>query len=111
MVVIVPMCLVRAREDPGWTAWSGYRLVTAVAERARATGVRRLIARVLPENTGALRLVRAAFPVCLTRHDDDAVVLNTARGDLDTAWTPPGATPSCARPRASSPPTRRRSQN
>lgn len=53
----------------------GRRLVTAVAERARAQGVRRLVARVLPENHAALALVRDVFPVCLTRRDDDALVL------------------------------------
>jgi GNAT superfamily N-acetyltransferase len=53
----------------------GRRLVAAVAERARAAGVRRLTARVLPENTDALALFRAVFPVLFTRRDDDALVL------------------------------------
>lgn len=51
------------------------RLVAAVAERAMAAGVRRLTARVLPDNTAALGLFRAIFPVHFTRRDDDAVVL------------------------------------
>lgn len=67
----------------------GRRLVTEVAERALATGVRRLTARVLPENTAALGLLRGAFPVCLVRPDDDALVLVAMLGDGDGAdrWT------------------------
>jgi GNAT superfamily N-acetyltransferase len=63
----------------------GRRLVTAVAERAMGTGVRRLTARVLPENTAALGLLRATFPVCLVRPDDDAIVLVAMLGDGDGA--------------------------
>jgi len=61
----------------------GRHLVTAVADRALSVGVRRLTARVLPENTAALGLLRATFPVCLTRHDDDALVLVALLGDGD----------------------------
>jgi GNAT superfamily N-acetyltransferase len=62
-------------------------LVTAVAERARAVGVRRLTARVLRENGAAIALFRSAFPVCLTRRDDDAVVLVALLGDGVDDWT------------------------
>ncbi|MBC3191017.1 GNAT family N-acetyltransferase [Pseudonocardia sp. C8] len=66
----------------------GRRLLTALAERARAGGVRRLTARVLPENAAALGLVRDLFPVTVTRRDDDALVLTAV---LDTGrpddWT------------------------
>lgn len=62
----------------------GRRLVSAVAERAREVGVSRLIARVLPENVAATGLIRALFPVCLTRHDDDALVMVAALGE---DWT------------------------
>lgn len=58
----------------------GRRLVTAVAERARQAGMDRLIARVLPENAAAAGLIRGVFPVCLTRHDDDALVLVAVLG-------------------------------
>jgi RimJ/RimL family protein N-acetyltransferase len=58
----------------------GRRLVTAVAERARATGVRRITARVLPENTAAIGLFRSVFPVSLTRSDDDALALVAVLG-------------------------------
>jgi GNAT superfamily N-acetyltransferase len=61
----------------------GRRLVTAVVERAAAAGVRRLTARVLDENSAALGLFRALFPVSLTRRDDDALVLVAV---LDTGW-------------------------
>lgn len=66
----------------------GRQLVTAVAERARTAGVRRLTARVLPENAAAVGLFRAVFPVCLTRRDDDALVLVAVlgRGGVDD-WT------------------------
>ncbi|NIB32866.1 hypothetical protein HBB16_15935, partial [Pseudonocardia sp. MCCB 268] len=47
----------------------------------RAGGVRRLTARVLPENVAALGLVRDLFPVTVTRRDDDALVLTAV---LDT---------------------------
>lgn len=65
------------------------RLVTSVAERARAVGVRRLTGRILAENRIALRLFRAVFPVVLTRHDDDVLILvalleGTARSE---DWT------------------------
>ncbi|GAA1284895.1 hypothetical protein GCM10009609_57600 [Pseudonocardia aurantiaca] len=53
----------------------GRRLVTAVAQRAQVRGVRRLVARVLPENAAALGLFRSAFPVLLSHRDDDAIVL------------------------------------
>jgi GNAT superfamily N-acetyltransferase len=67
----------------------GRRLVTAIAERALGTGIRRLTARVLPENTAALGLLRATFPVCLVRPDDDAIVLVALLGDGDgpERWT------------------------
>ncbi|MDN5857303.1 MAG: GNAT family N-acetyltransferase [Pseudonocardia sp.] len=61
----------------------GRRLVTAIARRAQDAGVRRLTARVLPENTAALGLFRDTFPVCLTRHDDDALVLVAVLGPGD----------------------------
>lgn len=62
------------------------QLVTAVAARAHETGVRRLTARVLPENTAALGLFRAVFPVCFTRRDADAVVLVIVLGGAGE-WT------------------------
>jgi RimJ/RimL family protein N-acetyltransferase len=77
----------------GVDAWHrrgvGRRLVTAVAERAREVGVRRLTARVLPENAPALRLLRSISPVWLTRHDADALVLVSVLDDdgATTDWT------------------------
>ncbi len=53
----------------------GRRLMTALAARARAVGVDRLTARVLPENTAARGLFHAVFAICLTRRDRDAVLL------------------------------------
>ncbi|MCD2195374.1 GNAT family N-acetyltransferase [Actinomycetospora endophytica] len=53
----------------------GRRLVTEVTERARAAGIDRLTARVLPENTAALELFRAEFEVLLERRDRDAVIV------------------------------------
>lgn len=38
-------------------------------------GVRRLTARVLPENEAAIGLFHTVFPVCLTGRDDDGVLL------------------------------------
>lgn len=64
----------------------GRRLVTAIAERARGVGMRRLTARVLPENAAALGLIRSVFPLCLVRHDEDAVVLVAQLGDGLDAW-------------------------
>ena len=40
---------------------------------------------MLPENTAALGLLRATFPVCLVRPDDDAIVLVAMLGDGDGA--------------------------
>jgi GNAT superfamily N-acetyltransferase len=65
----------------------GRRLVTAVAERARATGVERVTARVLPENAAALGLFRSAFPASLTRRDDDAIVLVCLLGSSAADWS------------------------
>jgi GNAT superfamily N-acetyltransferase len=65
----------------------GRLLVAAIAERARAVGVRRLTARVLHENGAAIALFRSAFPVCLTRRDVDAVVLVALLGDGIDDWT------------------------
>jgi GNAT superfamily N-acetyltransferase len=65
----------------------GRLLVAAVAERARAVGVRRLTALVLPENRAAIALFRSAFPVCLTRRDADAVVLVALLGAGIDDWT------------------------
>jgi GNAT superfamily N-acetyltransferase len=64
----------------------GRLLVTAVAEHARAVGVRRLTARVLGENRPAIALFRAVFPVCLTRRDADAVVLVALLGAGAGDW-------------------------
>ena len=66
----------------------GRDLVTAVAERALRTGVRRLTARVLPQNAAALGLLRHTFPVCFTRPDDDALVLVAmlGGGDGSAGW-------------------------
>jgi GNAT superfamily N-acetyltransferase len=64
----------------------GRLLVTAVAARARAAGVRRLSARVLPENGAAIALFRSVFPVSLTRWDDGAVVLVALLGDGIDDW-------------------------
>lgn len=61
----------------------GRRLVAAVAARARSAGVERLTARVLPENAAALGLFRDAFPLHLTRRDDDAFVLVAVLGRRD----------------------------
>jgi GNAT superfamily N-acetyltransferase len=65
----------------------GRQLVTAVAARAEAEGVRRLVAYVLPENAAALGLVRSAFPVCLTQYDDDSVVMVAMLGAAAADWT------------------------
>lgn len=65
----------------------GRLLVAAVAERARAVGVRRLTARVLRENGAAIALFRSAFPVCLTRRDVDGMVLVALLGDAIEDWT------------------------
>ena len=65
----------------------GRLLVAAVAERARAVGVRRLTARVLRENGAAIALFRSVFPVCLTRWDADAVVLVALLGEGVDDWT------------------------
>jgi GNAT superfamily N-acetyltransferase len=65
----------------------GRLLVSAVAERARAVGVRRLTARVLRENRAAIALFRSVFPVSLTHWDDDAVVLVALLGDGIDDWT------------------------
>lgn len=67
----------------------GRRLVTAVGDRARAAGVQRMTAGVLPENAAALGLLRDVFPFCLTPRDGDALVLVAMlgwRGGLDD-WT------------------------
>ncbi|MGQ0573949.1 MAG: GNAT family N-acetyltransferase, partial [Pseudonocardia sp.] len=61
----------------------GRRLVQAVADRAAGVGIRRLTARVLPENAAALGLFRSLFPLSRTRRDDDAVVVVALLGD---AW-------------------------
>jgi GNAT superfamily N-acetyltransferase len=66
----------------------GRRLVTAVVQRAEATGVRRLTARVLDGNVGAIGLFRALFPISLTHRDDDAIVLVALLGGSDgVGWT------------------------
>ncbi|HVL83972.1 MAG TPA: GNAT family N-acetyltransferase [Pseudonocardia sp.] len=67
----------------------GTRLVTGLAERARQLGVRRLVARVLPENGAALGLFRTVFPVVLSRRDDDGLVLVAVLGGAGGAsdWT------------------------
>lgn len=48
------------------------RLLTTLADRARARGIRRFTARVLPENAAATELVRAVFPISHSRRDGDA---------------------------------------
>jgi GNAT superfamily N-acetyltransferase len=65
----------------------GRLLVTALAERARAVGVRRLNARVLHGNGAAIGLFRSVFPVCLTRWDDGAIVLVALLGAGVDDWT------------------------
>jgi RimJ/RimL family protein N-acetyltransferase len=59
----------------------GRHLVTAVTEHARRHGVRRITARVLPENTAALNLFRSVFPLALTSRDADSLVLVGLVGD------------------------------
>lgn len=49
--------------------------------------MQRLTARVLPENNAARNLFRAVFPVCLTRRDDDALVLVAVLGGGVADWT------------------------
>jgi GNAT superfamily N-acetyltransferase len=65
------------------------RLVAAAAQRALVTGVRRLTARVLPENAAALALFRSVFPVRLAHRDEDALVLVSLIGGADGTddWT------------------------
>jgi GNAT superfamily N-acetyltransferase len=53
----------------------GRALVSAFTDRARALGIDRLTARVLPENTAARELFRATFEVSLVRRDWDAMIL------------------------------------
>lgn len=53
----------------------GRRLLEEIGQQAVAVGVTQLHARVLPDNTAALELLRAVFPYCLTRRDADAVHL------------------------------------
>jgi GNAT superfamily N-acetyltransferase len=75
----------RLRPDQGEVAFEvvdawhrrgvGRLLLTALAEQAERLGVQRVLARVLPENTAALALLRSVFPVCLARRDRDATEL------------------------------------
>jgi RimJ/RimL family protein N-acetyltransferase len=53
----------------------GRLLLTALAERATAIGVRRVRALVLPENAAAFAVLRSVFPVRFVRRDRDATEL------------------------------------
>jgi RimJ/RimL family protein N-acetyltransferase len=59
----------------------GRQLVDAIVARARIAGVRRLTARILPENAPALALFRAVFPIRLAHYDDGGIVLTAVLGD------------------------------
>ncbi|HEY2220419.1 GNAT family N-acetyltransferase [Actinomycetospora sp.] len=61
----------------------GRALVAALTGRARAVGIDRLVARVLPGNTAARELFRTGFAVSLARRDRDAVILTAL---LDGAY-------------------------
>ncbi|MDQ4116186.1 MAG: GNAT family N-acetyltransferase [Actinomycetota bacterium] len=61
----------------------GRLLLTAVAERAAAAGITRLHAMVLAENRPALALMRAVFPLCLSRRDGAVVELTALLGGAE----------------------------
>ena len=59
----------------------GCELVRSLIRRAGVLGINRLYASVIPENTAALGLFRALFPLCLTRRGTGVVELVGLLGD------------------------------